>query len=500
MTDSYESLVQKFQGIEVTVIGDVMVDCYVKGQVSKIAREAPVPVVEVGDEAYFGGAAANVAINLSALGAKVNLISVAGDDYYYCVLEQYLESNAVSTQEIILDKDRKTRIAKRVMVDSQVLLRLDEGSQQELSLETQNKVLEKLTKLKTNDIVIISDYAQGIFTPKIIEELSFLRTKHKWLLVVDSKNLRRYKNMNPSVVKPNWNETLALLGADLQDIDPLDRAEGICKYGEGILDFTGANIAAVTLDTEGAIVFEKQRPPYRTYAHPAKYSRSSGAGDTFLSAFTLSLASGGDMPAAAEIASLAAEVVVEKELTSFCSNLELKQKISKDTSVVLDLDYLRYQIKLHKDRGKKIIFTNGCFDLIHRGHIDLLNRAKQLGDILVVGVNDDQSVAALKGPTRPINTLEDRLSVLNALSCIDYIIPFSQNSPTEIITQIQPDFYIKGGNYTRENLPEVSLVESFGGQVKILPLSQDQSTSNIIGRIRSSFTQEYEEISPREVV
>jgi D-beta-D-heptose 7-phosphate kinase/D-beta-D-heptose 1-phosphate adenosyltransferase len=224
-------------------------------------------------------------------------------------------------------------------------------------------------------------------------------------------------------------------------------------------------------------------PPYRTYARPAKNLRAAGAGDTFVGALAAALAAGAATTVAAEIASAAAAVVVAKDGTATCSAAELREQMASDVKVVGDLGRFARRVALYRAQGKRVVFTNGCFDILHRGHITYLNRAKALGDLLVVGVNSDDSVRRLKGASRPINTLDDRVRVIEALSCVDHVIAFEEDTPIELVRALRPDIYAKGGDYTRESLPETPIVESLGGVVHILPFLEERSTTGVIEKI-----------------
>jgi D-beta-D-heptose 7-phosphate kinase / D-beta-D-heptose 1-phosphate adenosyltransferase len=253
---------------------------------------------------------------------------------------------------------------------------------------------------------------------------------------------------------------------------------------KAIFELINSQIVAVTLDTEGALVFEKGRTPYRTYANPVPHSYAAGAGDTFVSALSMALGAGAHTPAAAEIASAASSIVVCKEGTASCYSEELIEHFSTDEKFVHDAFQLTARMAYYRRNGMKVVFTNGCFDILHRGHISYLNKAKEYGDILVVGLNSDNSVRKLKGPDRPINTVDDRGQILSALSCVDHIIPFDEDTPVELIKVVEPDIFVKGGDYTRETLPEAPLVEEQGGRVVILPYVSDRSTTGIIEKIR----------------
>lgn len=264
------------------------------------------------------------------------------------------------------------------------------------------------------------------------------------------------------------------------------RAEQICEYGSEILAATGARIAAVTLDVDGAVIFEKDRPPYRTFASSATTARTSGAGDTFASALALAIAAGASAPEAADLASAAAAVVVRKDGTSICSADELRRQVQTDHKVAHDRNALKSQMEDYRRRGRRIVLTNGCFDILHRGHVTYLAEARKLGDLLVVGVNTDHTIRRLKGAGRPVNALEDRLHVLAALQCVDHLIAFDEETPHELIRAVRPHVFVKGGDYTRDRLPEAHLVEELGGRVQILPLVDNRSTTRLLTRMRAN--------------
>jgi D-beta-D-heptose 7-phosphate kinase/D-beta-D-heptose 1-phosphate adenosyltransferase len=242
--------------------------------------------------------------------------------------------------------------------------------------------------------------------------------------------------------------------------------------------------SAVICGTQGALVFERGCPPYRTYAQPRPHSRAAGAGDTFLAALTLALAADGTTTQSAELASSAAAIVVAKEGTASCAAQELKDAYGRLDKRLPGEGRLAEVARGYREQGKRVVFTNGCFDILHRGHVSYLNRAKELGDVLFVGVNSDESVRRLKGDGRPVNTLEDRLQVLSALSCVDHVVGFGTDRPDDLIRAVRPHVFVKGGDYTVDTLPEAPLVRELGGAVEIIPLVEDRSTSGIIERIR----------------
>lgn len=477
-------LVDACAGLRVCVIGESILDVYLEGGIGRLCREAPVPVVDVRERARMPGGAANTALNVHAMGGRVEFFSVVGDDGAGERLRRMMQTRGIGAEHVVVQQGRRTLVKHRLIGGDQMIARFDEGDTDAIAQGPEERLMQALKQaFHGADAVIVSDYGYGVVSPRLIRLIAHLQRRAPRILVVDARHPAAYAKAGVTAVKPSYQEVSRLLGRRCRDAGA-SRAEAIATQGERILNATGAQIAAVTLDTEGAVVMEQGRPPYRTYARPVQLSRSVGAGDTFTGALALALAAGADAPGAAELASAAAAVVLGKERTAACSAQELREFIAGGDKRVVDCSSLKGLAEFYRGQGRRVVFTNGCFDILHRGHVTLLNRAKGLGDVLVVGINSDAGVRRLKGPRRPINTLEDRIRILSALSYVDHVIAFDGDTPAEIIEAIRPDIFVKGGDYTRETLPEAGLVERLGGAVCILPYLEDRSTTGIIERIR----------------
>jgi D-beta-D-heptose 7-phosphate kinase/D-beta-D-heptose 1-phosphate adenosyltransferase len=485
MESNIDDLICSFEGRKVLVVGEAMLDSYLEGDSERLCGEAPVPVVAVKNRFNLPGGAANTAVNVRTLQAEPVFLSVIGSDIEGDLLRKALEKVEVGTDGLLIDPGRTTLAKQRVIAGSQIVVRFDQGSTEDLSETVERALINSFNQhYETCDAIIISDYGYGILTPAFLRNLARLQKQSPRLLVVDSKRLPMYRSLKATAVKPNYKEALQLLDLPKPRSDS-ERVAQMTKYGRKILDLSGAQIAAITLDREGALIFQRdERVPYRTYARPRPNSRAAGAGDTFVSALALSLLSGASLESTAELASAASEVVVGKDGTATCTPDELRAYFSTNEKFFTDVFQLVARIATYRREKQRIVFTNGCFDILHRGHVTYLNRAKALGDILIVGLNTDESVRRLKGPARPINPLEDRAQILAALSCVDYIVPFEGNTPHELIQSIKPDVFVKGGDYSRATLPEAKLVEDLGGIVEILPYLDEHSTTNIIERIQ----------------
>ena len=470
--------------LAVLIIGEAMLDSYLHGSSSRLAREAPVPILAVQRRADVAGGAANTAVNARALGARVTFLSVVGDDTEGIALCGALAAADVDASHVLVESGRCTLAKHRLLAGSQMLLRYDVGSTHHITRQTEAALIERLTALfATHDAVVVSDYAYGIVTPRVIATLGACQARTPRVIVTDSKRLAAYREVGVTVAKPNYEEALRLLGPRAAR-RVTDRAAVIERYGARLLDMTGARIAAVTLDTDGALFFTRDRTPYRTYARPTEHSRAAGAGDTFAGALALALAAGGDVAASAEIASAAAAIVVNKDGTATCTLPELRGVLSGSDKLAPDVSTLLGRLEARRHAGRRIVLTNGCFDILHSGHITYLNAAKAQGDVLVVGLNTDAGVRRLKGAARPINPLEERAQVLAGLSSVDHVVAFDEDTPAELARAVRPHVFVKGGDYTLDRMPEAEIVRALGGEVRILPYVRDRSTTSVIERVR----------------
>lgn len=480
-------IVDAFAGLRVLVVGEAMLDCYLQGPATRLCPEEPAPIVDLESRIEQPGGAANSSLNALCLGADVSFLSVVGDDAEGENLARSLRRRGVEPAGVLVQSGRRTLAKHRVMAGSRLLVRFDQGDGGAIARSLENRLITRIkSHWETSDAVIVSDYGYGVLTPRVIAAVAELQARAPRTLVVDSKRLALYRDARPTAVKPNRGEALTMLGGEA----PASASacfDRLTERGAQILKLSGARIAAVTLDEEGALVFERDRPTYRTYAQADRRSRVAGAGDTFAVALALALTTGAETPAAADLASAAAAVVVGKDGTATCNAAELRERVSSVGKKLEGGAELAEGVASLRRRGRRVVFTNGCFDILHRGHVSYLSRAKSLGDALIVGVNSDESIQRIKGPTRPINTLEDRLQVLAALSCVDHVVPFDEDTPHELIRVVRPDVFVKGGDYTRATLPEASLVEELGGIVEILPFLADRSTTDVIEKIRRAY-------------
>lgn len=485
MNTGLDSMVGCFSQLRAAVIGEAILDQYASGQARRLCRESPVPVIDIGEEYEVPGGGANTAANLRSLGAHTKLISAVGDDAAADRLTDMLRRRGVDVGAIQVIPGRRTLAKQRIVAGAQMVVRADRGTRGPLAADDQRRLVAALDEvLSSVDLLVVSDYGYGIVSQLVLARLARWSHTAARVLAVDSKRLDRFRPLRPTAVKPNFEEALRLLRR-LPDSLGARRDQFIAAQGARILRRTGARIAAVTLDRDGAMVFQRGSAPHRTRPSEGGGFHTAGAGDTFLAALGLSLAAGATAPQAAEIAAAAANLVVTLPRTAACNQFELQSKLTGLAETSDDWTGLRRMVAEARQHGRRIVLTNGCFDILHRGHVALLHQARRLGDLLIVGVNSDASVRRLKGPARPINPLLDRLGVLRALSCVDCVAAFDEDTPQRLIEAVRPDVYVKGGDYCRQTLPETELVERLGGEVRILPLVEERSTTCIIQRIRA---------------
>ncbi|MCX9193312.1 D-glycero-beta-D-manno-heptose 1-phosphate adenylyltransferase [Carbonactinospora thermoautotrophica] len=479
------TLIDRIPRIEVLIIGDAVLDCWMAGPSHRLCREAPVPVVTVTDRTYAPGGAGNTAANVAALGAPVHLVSVIGDDQDGRLLRDALVDRGVSADGLLTVPGYRTPSKRRVLAGQQMLARLDDGGDEPIPEHAADELIRTVDRLASRcACVLVCDYGTGMLTDGIRDRLVQRRRSWSGPVVVDAHDPARWAALRPTAVTPNYTETRLLLDERGPE-DGDERAVFVERHAGRLLDRSGAAMVVCTLDADGAVLLQPGRRIYRTYAKTAPAPGfTTGAGDSFVAAFTLALAAGAHETTALELGTIAAGVVCQQARTSVCRRAELLRAIAPSESGITSEEELAEYVAAYRKAGRRLVFTNGCFDVLHRGHITYLNQAKQLGDVLIVALNSDESVRRLKGPDRPVNPVEDRAVVLAALSCVDHIVVFDEETPAKLLEAVRPDVYVKGGDYTPEMLPETPIVWRLGGEVRILDYVDDRSTTRIIERIR----------------
>jgi D-beta-D-heptose 7-phosphate kinase/D-beta-D-heptose 1-phosphate adenosyltransferase len=475
------ALVRGFKGRRCLVIGDVMLDVFERGRAERLAPDTPAPVVtDVRKESSPGGAA-NVAANLAALGAEVTLLGVVGDDPSGAELLRGLNQIGVRTDNVFRLSGRATIMKKRLVAGDATLVRVDSGDKEPLMGAAEVEFAGRAAALaQSAEVVVVSDYSGGGVTQEVADALA--ATDHGCVLL-DSKDPLRLRWKNLTAAAPNHLEAQSTLGLRVE-ADPSWVDVG--TVGEALRDALGVHTLTITLAEEGVVVVDSAgatRLRGRRVANPDV----NGAGDTFLAAFALSLGGGAPPRTAARLGIEAATLAVSRAGTTPVGFRELLQRLPEDSLEVSGpLMGLEEDLERVRRSGGKVVFTNGCFDLLHRGHLFLLREARKLGDMLVVGVNSDASARRVKGSGRPVMLEEDRVELLEALPCVDHVVVFDEDTPEALIRRVEPDLHVKGGDHADERLPEESVVEELGGEVVVLPLLPGRSASATIEHIRSA--------------
>ncbi|PKI93136.1 D-glycero-beta-D-manno-heptose 1-phosphate adenylyltransferase [Actinomycetales bacterium SN12] len=466
----------------VTVLGDFLLDEWWSGSIERIAREAPAPVVDVDERRAAPGGAANTALNAARLGARVRAVGSVGADAAGDHVRQALADAGVDVTRLRPVSEQHTITKVRVSAGDQLLLRVDETRPASWSEAALQVFLDDVREAGADaDAQLICDYGSTL-TDEIVQALAGM--PRPAVRIVDAHDVRRWRATAPDVITPNGAETETLLGMSLGEGEA--RVEAARVNASAILEASGADAAIVTLDSSGAVLLDAGGQAHRTHAHPTPEKQASGAGDVFVAAFTVARAAGSTAVEAVQFAQQAADVAVRTPGTCTCSLEQLDAWASRTSGAALDADELFERLEEHRDAGARIVFTNGCFDVLHRGHTSYLRQARELGDVLVVAVNGDESVRRLKGPDRPVNPAGDRAQLLAELACVDYVTVFEEDTPRALIRRLRPDVYAKGGDYTPSMLPEAPDVAAVGGRIEILDYVSDHSTTQIIGRIRAA--------------
>ena len=442
---------------KITVIGDVMIDWYLHGESSRISPEAPVPVVNFKESKFQLGGAANVANNLKHLEIEPFLIGAVGKDHFGSLLKEHLKVEKIKFN-LLSEKSFQTICKQRLMSSNQQLARID--YEQYFHASKLSNILNTFTKnIAKTDLIIVSDYGKGTVSNarKLIQ--STRKLKKKILIDPKGKDFTKYKGAN--LITPNKSEFENIMGKVGSKKDLENKAKKMLEH----LDLESL---IVTLGSEGMYVLTKSNKKIIgnfINAYPQEVFDVSGAGDTTISALGAALSEANDIFSAAEFANLAASISVSKLGTS---------TVSKDEVTNLETS--------KSNREQVIVFTNGCFDIIHSGHLDLLKEAKSYGDKLIVGLNSDKSVSKLKGPERPIIGQSERKKILSALKFVDEVIIFNEENPLKLIKKLKPSILVKGADYTEKQVVGGAFVESYGGEIKLVKLTKGKSSSKIINK------------------
>jgi D-beta-D-heptose 7-phosphate kinase/D-beta-D-heptose 1-phosphate adenosyltransferase len=473
----------------ILVIGDVILDRYIWGHAERVSQEAPVVLLRTTHKEERLGGAASVASMLSALGAKVTLAGIVGRDPDARRVQDLAEQNAIDQGFLLEDRCRPTTVKERFLGlaqqrHPQQMLRVDSESREAIPESLERHLLAVLsTSLGNFQTVLVSDYGKGVCTPNLVVRLIEMARSRNIPVLVDPERGGDYrKYQSGTAITPNRLEASLATRRSIQDIpQALDAARQLCHE----LDL---DAAIVTLDKDGMALASRDGEVRHFPTRPRQVYDITGAGDMVLAVLGMSIAHGQDFATSVRLANVAGGLEVERIGVATLSRTDLISDLLRmiPDDKVFDLQELVVDVNNRRRAGQKIVFTNGCFDVLHAGHVQCLREAKAQGDWLVVGLNSDDSVRQLKGPERPINSIEQRAMVLSALQVVDAIVVFDEPTPLRVIQAIRPDVLVKAGDYRKDQIVGADWVESYGGRIHIADYCEGLSTTRIVQRIRAA--------------
>ena len=471
--------------VSILCIGDVMLDRFVYGRVERVSPEAPIPVMLLKSTTTMLGAAGNVARNVSSLGASSRLLSVAGQDDEAAELISIIASEADLDGNVVQDPDRRTTLKVRYVASNQQLLRVDSEDFTPLSGALEDQLCSLIeTHASEADVILLSDYAKGVVTQGVISACVTASEQHQIPLIVDPKGIDFARYGAVTLLKPNLSELASALGTKL--LSDADVENGLHR----MLETIPARSLLVTRSDKGLSYLERGNDVVHFPAEKREVYDVSGAGDTSLAALGIALGTGSTLRTASKYALLAAGIAVGKAGTAVVSDEEIRAELARyrlrGGAGSRSADDPATRIEAWRREGLRVGFTNGCFDILHAGHLSLLEFAASHCDRLIVGLNSDASVSRLKGPSRPVNSEDDRARLLSGMKPVDLVMGFDEDTPFNLISQIIPDVLIKGGDYTIDTIVGADVVINNGGEVLIAPTLEGRSTTRIIARSQTS--------------
>ncbi|WP_297574180.1 D-glycero-beta-D-manno-heptose-7-phosphate kinase [uncultured Campylobacter sp.] len=461
---------------KILVVGDLMIDHYLWGECDRISPEAPVAVIDIRSENKRLGGAGNVMANLKALDCDVGVMSVVGDDESGKEIVSMLENMGVKIEKIAKEKERKSAHKTRIMAVHQQVIRFDKESKDDILETSKNELLSSLKNIiKNYDTVLLSDYAKGVLRDDFCKQIIKIANENSKFILIDPKGSDYSKYKNATLLTPNLKEAMQALKMKIDDEPSLKLALKRLK------DELNLKYSIITLSERGIALYNNDEVKIIP-AIAKEVFDVTGAGDTVLATLGYALSNKMDIVSALSLANKAAAVVVGKvgSATASLDEIEKYSKSSSSTNLEEKIKSLDEICQILKNSDKKIVFTNGCFDILHAGHIKYLNKAKKLGDILIVGLNSDSSVKRLKGKTRPINSQNSRALLLSALEFVDFVVIFDEDTPLNLIEKIRPDILVKGADYAGKEVVGSNIAK----EVVLVDFEDGFSTTNIINKIK----------------
>ena len=466
--------------LNVLICGDLMVDKYIIGDVKRISPEAPVPILEIVSQESKLGGAGNVINNVTSLGAKTRVLGCIGEDFDGKWIKNQLSYNGTDVTFLGSNSNTKTITKTRLVSRNQQFLRLDDEKIKDIPFEYEEYLSANIQKVFSNiNVLIISDYAKGTITKTLAQLLINYANQNNIPIVVDPKGKDFSKYNNATVCTPNMNELNFISGHTLVNEDD------VVEQSTKLLKDINLSYLALTRSEKGISLISKSSFLKQDFPATAKdVIDVTGAGDTVVSIIAICLALNYTMSDCCILANIAASIVCSKfGAATITVNELLKSIFDNGEHKLIDIKSAKYIVANLKEQGKKVIFTNGCFDILHAGHISSFKQAKAFGDVLIIAVNSDASIRKIKGDTRPIINEENRIAMLCALEIVDYVVLMVDDNPSNIIDSIKPDIAVKGKDWEGKDVPEKSIIEAYGGTMKFINLEQGLSTTNIINKI-----------------
>jgi len=482
-----ESIFTRARSVRVLVVGDLMLDEYLWGKAERISPEAPVQVVDVRREDMRLGGAGNVVNNLAAFGAGVSICSVIGGDENGTLLRHAFTGKGVDVAGVFEDPMRMTSKKTRVLAANQQIVRIDRETREDIAPEFEDKILAYVSNQQNIwDIILISDYGKGLLTPRVLAGIIGSAKERGIPVIVDPKGNDYGKYRGATIITPNRKEAEVASRVAIADAGSLRRAaDFLLAQGE-------YDALLITRSSEGMSLFLRGGEDVHIPTVAREVYDVTGAGDTVVASLGIGLACGLSFELAARLANIAAGIAVGKVGTSTVAPEEIIGSIGhehQDSDIkIKNLDVLASCIEEEKRKGKRIAFTNGCFDLLHVGHVKYLQKARTYGDLLILGLNSDASIRRLKGEKRPLIGQNERAHILAALDCIDYVVIFDEDTPIRLLETLHPHVLVKGGDYTPDRVVGKDLVESYGGRVELVEFVDGKSTTNIIEKILQNYS------------
>lgn len=495
MSDTLLDMLDRWRPFKALVIGDFMLDEHLYGEAERLSADAPVPILHVRKRDSRPGGAANVCLDLIALKASVEAIGIVGCDEFGKTLTSLLTQEGVGTSGLVKDSSRPTTVKQNLVGlaqgrHPQKMFRLDHESREPIAESVEMELMTQVkAKLETCDVVCIEDYAKGVCSERFCQSVIAAAKRAGKPVFVDPAKLADYgRYAGATTITPNRTEAEFATGLTTHaGADPMHNA----TVAERLMKQLGLECCVLTLDKHGALLLERGGQPISVPTQARQVYDVTGAGDEFLAGLAAARANGADWKDAVRFANAAAGLEVEvfgvqpipvERIHHSLLRAGHAEQGRADAAKLRTLSQLQVEIASRRKDGEKIAFTNGCFDILHTGHISLLQHARDTADALIVAINSDESVRKLKGPTRPVNSQLDRARVLSALECVDAVIVFEEDTPLDLIRAVQPDVLIKGGDYTRESVVGADVVEARGGKVVLVQLVAGKSTTATLAK------------------